>query len=31
MNNVAKLPFELSVLILRTRLKPHRGTGIVEY
>jgi hypothetical protein len=31
MNNIAKLPFELSVQISRTRLKPHRGTGIVEY
>jgi hypothetical protein len=31
MNNMAKLPFELSVAISRTRLKPHRGTGIVEY
>ena len=31
MNNMAKLPFELSVQISRTRLKPHRGTGIVEY
>jgi hypothetical protein len=31
MNNIAKLPFELSVPISRTRLKPHRGTGIVEY
>ena len=31
MNNLAKLPFELSVLISRARLKPHRGTGIVEY
>jgi hypothetical protein len=31
MNNMAKLPFELSVPISRARLKPHRGTGIVEY
>jgi hypothetical protein len=31
MNNMAKLPFELSVPISRTLLKPHRGTGIVEY
>jgi hypothetical protein len=30
MNNMAKLPFELSVRISRARLKPHRGTGIVE-
>jgi hypothetical protein len=30
MNNMAKLPFELSVAISRARLKPHRGTGIVE-
>lgn len=30
MNNMAKLPFELSVPISRARLKPHRGTGIVE-
>jgi hypothetical protein len=28
MNNMAKLPFELSVLISRARLKPRRGTGI---
>jgi hypothetical protein len=31
MNNMAKLPFELSVPISRTRLKPHRGAGILEY
>jgi hypothetical protein len=31
MNNMAKLPFELSVPISRARLKPHRETGIVEY
>ena len=31
MNNMAKLPSELSVLISRARLKPRRGTGIVEY
>jgi hypothetical protein len=31
MNNIAKLPFELSMQISRTRLKPHRGTGIVAY
>jgi hypothetical protein len=31
MNNMAKLPFELSVPISRARLKPHRGTRIVEY
>jgi hypothetical protein len=30
MNNMAKLPFELSVAISRSRLKPHRGTGVVE-
>ena len=30
MNNMAKLPFELSVPISRARLKPHCGTGIVE-
>jgi len=30
MNTMAKLPFELSVPISRARLKPHRGTGIVE-
>ena len=31
MNNIARLQFELSVHISRTRLKPHRGTAIVEY
>ena len=31
MNNMAKLPLELSVPISRTRLKPRRETGIVEY
>ena len=31
MDNMAKLPFELSVTISRARLKPCRGTGIVEY
>jgi plasmid stabilization system protein ParE len=30
MNNMAKIPFELSVRISRARLKPHPGTGIVE-
>jgi hypothetical protein len=30
MNNMAKLPFEFSVPILRARLKPRRGAGIVE-
>jgi hypothetical protein len=30
MNNMAKMPFELSVPISRARLKPVRGTGIVE-
>ena len=30
MNNMAKLPFELSMPISRARLKPVRGTGIVE-
>jgi hypothetical protein len=30
MNNMAKLPFELSVPISRARLRPHRGAGIVE-
>jgi hypothetical protein len=30
MNNMAKLPFELSVPISRARLKPRRGTDIVE-
>jgi hypothetical protein len=30
MNNMAKLPFELSVPISRARLKPPRGTGVVE-
>jgi hypothetical protein len=31
MNNMAKLPFELSVPISRARLKPRRGVGIVAY
>jgi hypothetical protein len=30
MNNMAKLPFELSVLISLARLKLHRGMGIVD-
>ena len=29
-NNMAKLPFELTVPISRARLKTHRGTVIVE-
>jgi hypothetical protein len=29
-NNMAKLPFEFSAPKARVRLKPRRGTGIVE-
>jgi hypothetical protein len=30
MNNMAKVPFELSAAISRARLKPHRGAEIVD-